>query len=290
MANENQHNKVDLKRRKPVSNFTLQKMETIYIQSQGKSDVAHRHDYFTILLVRKARGNHVIDYQSYPFGEEEVHFVSPGQIHQVLTDAIPDGWVITFSRQFLADNFIPENFISNINLFRQFGETPPLKVEPEIFSQLQNIVFDMQNAIDAGVRYRDRALGALLQLFLIRCSNICTLDFSQFNEEDSDVCLFRDFKKMVEEKYMDWHQVGQYAAAIYLTPKHLSSTVKKVSGQTAKEIIQDRITLEAKRLLRYTALSIKEIAYQLGFAEPLHFSSFIRKQTGMSPTMVRTGP
>ena len=276
----------DLRRRKAAHDFLLQKMETIFNQLEGP-DLPHRHEYFTILLVKNAEGSHIIDYQTYLFGKEEVHFVSPGQIHQVLTSSEPKGWVITFSREFLMENSISEAFISNINLFRQFGETPPLKVDTDIFVQLERIIVDMQTIINKGVRYRQRALGALLQLFLIQCTNSCSLNMDQFNEEDSGVCLFRDFKKMVEEKYMDWHQVNQYADAIHITPKHLSATVKKISGKSAKELIQDRITLEAKRLLRYTSSSIKEIAYRLGFVEPLHFSSYIRKQTGRSPSQLR---
>ncbi|MCB0685113.1 MAG: helix-turn-helix domain-containing protein [Saprospiraceae bacterium] len=277
----------NLKRRKPTNDFFLQEMQVLHRQNQDKPDHPHRHDYFTVILVGKAMGKHVIDYQTYPFGCNEVHFVSPGQIHQVVTTSVPLGWVITFSRDFLMENNIPESFISNINLFRQFGETPPLPVDGEIFDQLRQITREMQEAIAAGARYRNRVLGALLQLFLIHCSNSCSLDAKQLNEEDSGVCMLRAFKQLVEEKFNQWHQVSQYADKIHISSKHLSQTVKKMSGKSAKEFIQDRITLEAKRLLLHTPLSIKEISYQLGFADPLHFSSYIRKQTGLSPSHLR---
>lgn len=277
-----------LRNRKPRTDFSLQKMEEIYRQSGGNVDRAHRHEYFTVILIKKAQGKHVIDYQTYPFASNEVHFVSPGQIHQVNTVKIPSGWVITFSREFLMQNNIPENFISNINLFKQFGETPPLPVDTEIFNQLLRIIKDMQLCLADTGHYRKRALGALLQLFLIQCSNSCSLDSAQLNEEDAAVCIFRDFKKLVEENFTNWHRVTQYASEIHISSKHLSHTVKHLSGKTAKQFIQDRLTLEAKRLLLHTSLNMKEIAYRLGFSEPLHFSGFIRKQTGLSPSRLRT--
>jgi AraC family transcriptional regulator, transcriptional activator of pobA len=277
----------DLKHRKALVDFSIQKMGEMYLTSEGKPDIPHRHDYYTVLLVTEAQGVHIIDYQSYPFADQEVHFVSPGQIHQVHTPSMPRGWVITFSREFLMQNHIPESFISNLNLFRQFGESPPLSIDPGVFRQLEQIVIEMQRNLDEGIRYRQRALGALLQLFLIYCNNGCSLDPTQLNEEDSGVCMLREFRKLVEQKYTEWHQVQQYASEIHISSKHLSHTVKQLTGKPAKEFIQDRITLEAKRLLWYTPLSIKEIAFRLGFDEPLHFSGFIRKQTGLSPTRLR---
>jgi AraC-like DNA-binding protein len=262
-------------------------MGRIYEQTNGNKDVPHRHDYYTVLLVEEANGEHIIDYQTYNFASNQVFFVGPGQVHQVVTPTKPSGWVITFSREFLVENGIPESFISNISLFRQFGEAPPLELDDTSLERLQRIVLDMEEQLALDLHYRNRALGALLQLFLICCNNSCLLDTNQLDEENASVCMLRDFKALVQGHYQEWHKVAQYAAEIHITPKHLSSTVKNLTGKTAKEIIQDRLTLEAKRLLLHTELNIKEIAYQLGFEEPLHFSGFFKKQTGVSPSSFR---
>ena len=73
-------------------------METIYQRSNGQQDAPHRHDYFTVLLVEKAKGFHLIDYQKFSFSNLEVHFVSPGQVHQVALTQSPKGNVITFTK------------------------------------------------------------------------------------------------------------------------------------------------------------------------------------------------
>lgn len=277
-----------MQQRKPQINFNLQKMEDIYKATQGKIDVPHRHDYYTILLVEFAQGTHIVDYQSYVFVGSEVFFISPGQVHQVALNAPPKGWVITFSRDFLIENNIPESFISNINLFRQFGDTPPLSLDDTSLARLKNLTTEMHACLPQSFHYRNRALGALLQLFLIYCNNSCLLDITQLDEESSGVCLLRDFKSLVDNNYQKWHKVGTYASEIPISSKHLSHTVKKLTGKTAKEFIQDRLVLEGKRLLIHTSLTVKQIAYELGFEEPLHFSNFFKKHAQVSPSEFRS--
>ena len=116
--------------------FRLQNMGLIFEQADGQSDIAHRHDYYTLLLIEKAIGTHTIDYTEFPFGLREGHFVSPGQVHQVALSKKPKGKVITFTKGFLIENNIPLSFISNINLFQDFGETPPLKLDASTFKRL----------------------------------------------------------------------------------------------------------------------------------------------------------
>jgi AraC-like DNA-binding protein len=276
-----------LKQRPHHTAFNLQDMGAIHDQFGGRADLPHRHDYFTVLLVENAAGSHLIDYKSYEFREREVHFISPGQVHQVVNTARPSGKVLTFTRGFLAENNIPERFISNISLFREFGECPPLQPDGLTFDKLRLLVQEMETVLQQEIHYRNRALGSLLQLFLIYCSNTCSLNQSQLDEDNRSVCMLRDFKALVEQHFQEWHGVATYAAEMAVSPKHLSHTVKLLTGKAAKSIIDDRVALEARRLLLHTDLSIKEVAYQVGFEEPLHFSGFFKKQTGSSPSDFR---
>lgn len=262
-------------------------MEAIFDEAGGRSDTPHRHDYYTVLFITKAKGYHFIDYKSYEFQDLQVHFVAPGQVHQVELKERPKGHVLTFSRDFLTINAIPDSFISNINLFRPFGEAPPLLLDQTTFDRLVRIISEMETCMPLELKYRIRALGASLQLFLIYCNNSSELNTSQLDEENASVCILRDFKNMVDHKYPDWHKVKDYASELHITSKHLSQTVKNITGKTAKELIQERLMLEAKRLLLHTGMSVKEIAYEVGFEEPLHFSGFFKKIEGDSPSNYR---
>ncbi len=270
--------------------FNLQRMEHIFERESGKVDVPHRHDYYTTIFVDTADGFHNIDYKSYAFGEREVHFVSPGQVHQVMHHNCPKGWVITFSKDFLIKNNIPESFISNINLFQLFGDTPPLKIDQDMFNRLKIIIKEIEACLPLELNYNYRALGALLQVFLIYCNNSKDLNSSQLDEESASVCILRNFKQLINQHYTTWHKVKDYAKEMLISPKHLSQTVKNLTGIVAKDHIQNRILLEAKRYLLHTELSVKEIAYQIGFEEPLHFSAFFKKKEGIAPSKFRTTP
>ena len=276
-----------LKNRKGNVDFRLQRMGDIYDRAGGGTDIAHRHDYYTVLLVENAEGNHFMDYKKFAFDAYEVHFVSPGQVHQVELHSRPKGVVMTFTKSFLIKNNIPENFISNINLFQNFGNTPPLKLDGDTFQKLDNIITEMETCLTLDLNYGSRAAGALLQLFLIYSNNSSELNADQLDEDNAGVCILRDFKKLVEVRYVDWHKVKDYASELHISPKHLSQTVKNLTGKVAKEHIQDRIALEAKRLLFHTSLSVKEIAHEVGFEEPLHFSGFFKKKVGTSPSHFR---
>lgn len=278
-----------MERRKPKSDFHLERMEVLYEKSDGKADDPHRHDYYTVLLVGQAEGRHIIDFTTFPFRDQEVHFVSPGQVHQVDLDTRPLGWFFTFSREFLALNNIPVEFVTNISLFSPFGESPPLKLDELTFSKLIMLVGEMQTCLPLEHSYRNRALGALLQLFLIYCHQSNAFNKDQADNENAGVCILRDFKSLVNDRYREWHQVSDYASHIHITPKHLSQTVKQWTGKTAKALIQDRLLLESKRLLLHTDLSVKEVAHEVGFDEPLHFSGFFKKKAGKSPSAFREG-
>lgn len=262
-------------------------MEDLYNRLEGTTDMPHRHDYYTVLIIQYAEGIHYVDLEAYAFKGSEVHFIAPGQIHQVLLYNEPKGWVITFSRDFLERNFISENFISNLNLFKIFGVFTPLELDVKSFDKLINVVYEMFDCFPDDLKYKDKALGSLLQLFLIYCNNSCTIDVQQLEMDQSGICLYRDFKNMVDNNYKKWHKVKLYADELHITPKHLSVTTKNITGTTAKEMIDNRIILEAKRMLIHSNKNIKEIAYHLGFSEPLYFSAYFKKHTGVTLTQFR---
>jgi len=85
---------------------------------------------------------------------------------------------------------------------------------------------------------------------------------------------------LLEKNYSQWHQVNTYAMQLNITPDYLNNVIKSSIGKTAKELIVQRIIMEAKRLGLHTVLSLKEIAFALGFEDPSHFSKFYKNETG----------
>jgi AraC-like DNA-binding protein len=93
----------------------------------------------------------------------------------------------------------------------------------------------------------------------------------------------------VERDHAVTRRVEDYAAALGYSPRTLTRAASSATGRTAKQYIDDRVLLEAKRLLRHSGLPAKEVADRLGFIDASDFTKFFRLRTGMTPGAFRSG-
>lgn len=100
---------------------------------------------------------------------------------------------------------------------------------------------------------------------------------------------YEEFMGLVSENFMTHKNVAFYAEKMYMTPKYLTTLVKNVSGRTATDWIDSFVVLEAKNLLKYSDLTVKEIGYRLHFQSIPSFHKFFKAQTGMTPNEYRAG-
>ena len=264
--------------------FGISRMEDIYTKRGGAVDEPHRHNYYTVLIVNKAKGQHKIDFNTYELGNKQIFFVAPGQVHQVIETEKSIGFAMTFSNQFLIENSIPISFIESLKLFQNYGQSPPLTPDQQQFDAIENFANQIFNLFHSDAHMKSLSIGSFLKLLLIECNNICSINPIESDVDTSGDNLIRAFRKAVDDDYKKEHSTTYYANGLYITPDHLNRTVKAKIGKTAKEYIQARIITEAKRLLYFTDLTNKEIAYELGFNEPANFSAFFKKHTQLSPS------
>jgi len=267
--------------------FGISRMEDIYDKHQGRPDAPHRHDYYTVLLVKQARGRHLLDFTEYELKGTQVYFIAPGQVHQVIETERSSGFAIVFSNQFLVENNIPLQFIEDLNLFNDYLDQPPLPLSKEEFEKLAAYSEEMLVLFRSPLKFNSQALGAYLKLFFIHCNNLCSLDINDLARKHGASGLLKLFKVLLNQHYASWHSAAEYADALHVSADHLNRVVKSLVGRTVKEMIQSRITIAAKRLLYFSDLSAKEIGYRLGFSEPANFSSFFKNCTGISPSNFR---
>ncbi|MCB0838457.1 MAG: helix-turn-helix domain-containing protein [Bacteroidetes bacterium] len=268
--------------------FDIKRMEDIFAQHQGQPDEPHRHDYYTLILVKKAKGKHLIDFHEFELREQQIYFISPGQVHQIIEEQPSVGCVMTFSPQFMLENGIHKTFIEALHLFQDFGFAPPLEINEEELAAFTALTDQMFDYTHSRQKLKYHAVGALLKLFLIKCNNLCSLAGEENTQQvQASVTLLKNFKDLIEREFRHWHKVSQYAEALNVTSDYLNASVKSLTGKSAKEHIQSRITVEAKRLLIFSGLTTKEIAFELGFSEPGNFSQFFKKCVGEAPSGFR---
>jgi AraC-like DNA-binding protein len=263
--------------------FVIKTMEEIDESLGGIADNPHTHNYYTVIWPVNATGKHIIDFKEYPILPDHIFFVSPGQVHQIISNRKPVGYVILFSPEFLEKNSIRNEFIADLKLFQKSDETPPLPVSDKMASTLKIFAEQMLTAFHSHNDMFLETIGAYLKLFLIECNGHCSLNpgTNLQNIEVSKV-LVKNFKALVEKNFNKRHQVKYYAESLNITPNYLNEVIKAALNIPAKDFLQNRLILEAKRMVVFTSKSAKEIGFELGFEDPSHFSKFFRSNTGQS--------
>ncbi len=126
-------------------------------------------------------------------------------------------------------------------------------------------------------------LRVLLKRLIIKSVRLLKNTLVDPNMNQTKIDAIRQFNLLVEEHFREKHKVADYASLLNKSPKTLSNLFAKYNNILPLQVINNRIILEAKKLLLYSEKSSKEIAYNLGFTEASHFSKFFKNQTGSSP-------
>lgn len=135
---------------------------------------------------------------------------------------------------------------------------------------------------------KDNIQGEMLQMLLKRFIIICTrmakeqLILKELN--DTQIETIRQFNFLVDMHFRTKKKVKDYAELLHKSPKTLSNLFANYNQKSPQLIIQERVVLEAKRLLHYTDKQTQEIAFELGFDDPAHFSKYFKKIAHISPT------
>lgn len=268
--------------------FAIRSTKDVMAMFGNNTDKPHRHDYYTVLWSHNNAGKHIVDYREFELKPNDIFFVSPGQVHQVIHNENPDGTVILFTCDFLSKNYISESFITNLNLFSEIDSTPPIKISDQSAVLMKDLIDKMRLAILTDDQFKNDTIGAYLKLFLIECNKYAHIAKSENPQTiQSGKVILKNFKDLLEINFSLWMKVSDYATELNISSDYLNEVIKTTTGKTAKELIQQRIVLEAKRLGLHTDLSSKEIAYRLGFSDPSHFSKFFKNCEGESFTVFR---
>jgi len=255
-----------------------------YAQETGFISAPHTHDQVELFYFLAGEGIHYIDFLPYPIRQHSVFLVSQHQVHYIQAPAYSHnvGYVITLD-PLLLDLFDPDFR----QMFGSFTQRPTYYLSDET-ADLLKAAFQQ---FDHEIRTNSPKKGFLLKLFT---ELILTYTF-RANQQSSSANLitnkfqeqFQRFTGLLEQNFRQNHSAHYYAEQLSVTAKQLNRTCQKAYNQTTLTLIHQRVSLEAKRLLFYTAEPVKEIAYQLGFQDPAHFTNFFRRHTALSPESFR---
>ena len=252
----------------------LYRMPEFFQQLKGvETDTMHLHGFYEIIWFQKGSGTHYVDFNQYAIAPGTIFFISPGQIHSFDTKHDQEGYVLKICAE----------------LFDDFVSLSCVTVQDKDSAALEMLIGAMQEELkkEDSLGHRE-ALHALVKLFVIMVRrSYAEINPSAPNPHKVSYKAFLNFRKLIEENYCRLHTVKDYAALLNVSSKTLTLYVNECSKYSPLELINNRIILEAKRLLRYSVLSVKEIAFRLGFEDPSYFAKFFKRLVKQSPADYR---
>jgi AraC family transcriptional regulator, transcriptional activator of pobA len=241
----------------------------------------HRHDYHELLWLADGEGEQLVDGHAMTIVPGTVTVVARGQVHQFrharvrrgallrITDAAlagrDDGWLIGAAGRVIAvPDGAGERLAAVLDALRAETVAPPDPRSAALIRHLTATVLLWLERWDAAARAERPAVA-----------------------DDADVALRRRFLERLERDYVAHHDAAHYADALAVPQAALSRALAAATGRGTKELIVERVMTEAMRLLRFTDKSVGEVAYAVGYGDPLYFSRAFKRYAGRAPQAYR---
>lgn len=248
--------------------------------------VPHRKDYYLIAFVRRGGNRQWIDFTPYPLKENTIYFTGPGQI--IVKEGFEQLWStgIAFTTEFL---LLQENAsLRHLPLISNPRNGHELLLSEADILFVEDLLAKLNAEYQSPSEWQSAMLSAYLTVLLTYLSRLYTDQFPA-DTINTDKGLVKAFQEKIEECFRELYEVGDYAGILHISAGHLSEVIKMQSGRPAIKHIHERRILEAKRMLFHTSMSLKEIAFDLGFAEHSYFNRFFKRETGITPSQYRSG-
>ncbi|PLK43954.1 helix-turn-helix domain-containing protein [Emticicia sp. TH156] len=250
------------------------------LQLSEEAEHSHRHDFHFFILQKNGTLDFEIDFEKYNIKKPSVFYVAPNQVHRVLRAEKINYYVLAISNENLNTEYM--------KLLQEISPAKPLTLNTKDFSLLSkavllcNELFEKKNNI------------LYLPLLKDSCNTLVGLIISQYleNTKQTDTLsrfeiTTKAFTLALEKDFVKNKRPSQYAQQLNISVPYLNECVKKATGLSVTFHVQQRIILEAKRLLYHSSKSVKEISAELGYEDYAYFSRLFTKVTGMTALAFR---
>lgn len=291
----------------PINSFTLAELidlageqrqglmrECITASSDSQMQVFRfpcRIDAFIIGVGTEGETSVSFNLHEFRLKKDSMFIFTPKNILQVNSQQYFKADVIAISPDFMRR--INIDIKNMMPLFLKFVENPTLALTPEESRSMRGMIaqieretrgpethfsFDIVSGLIAATIYK---VGDIMYHYLAEHPE------GQNNSHNRAEEYFKQFTHLLGEHFREERSVGFYASQLCITPKYLTTLIKRISGQSVSEWIDNYVILEAKTLLKYSTMSIQEIAYYLNFPNQSFFGSYFKRNTGMSPSQYK---
>jgi AraC family transcriptional activator of pobA len=236
----------------------------------------HRHDYHELIWTRRGQGHHLIDGEPTEVEPNTVTLIGRGQVHVFERASGLYGAVVRFGEELLHGDVTAP-------LLGVRGVPVPDGDVPRLEAAIDALAAEARRPADAHSLDVEAHLLSVLLLWVERWYAGTRGE----RHEPAELALYRRFARLLERDYARHHDTRHYADALGVPQAALSKALTHVTGRGTKELITDRRMLEAARLLRFSDLTVGEVAYRAGFGDQLYFSRAFKRHYGEPPIAYR---
>ena len=290
----------------PINSFTLAELidlageqrqglmrECITASSDSQMQVFRfpcRIDAFIIGVGTEGETSVSFNLHEFRLKKDSMFIFTPKNILQVNSQQYFKADVIAISPDFMRR--INIDIKNMMPLFLKFVENPTLPLTPEESRSMRGMIAQIERETRGPeTHFSFDIVSGLIAATIYKVGDIMYHYLAEHPEEQNNSHnraeeYFKQFTHLLGEHFREERSVGFYARQLCITPKYLTTLIKRISGQSVSEWIDNYVILEAKTLLKYT-MSIQEIAYYLNFPNQSFFGSYFKRNTGMSPSQYK---
>jgi len=270
-----------------LQEFEIVDITELYKEFKDILTTRHRTAFYHIIWFQNGNPTHLVDFNPIKIKTNTLLFLNKDTVQRFDSKTTFSGKAILFTDSFFCKTETDTKFLRSTILFNDLFSVSHIQIQKEskLFTNLLQLMVDeLQNSEDDS---QSDILQNLLHNFLLYSERERRKQDFTIIKKSSDLDYVMLFKDLLEKSYKSQKQVNYYAKQIIITEKRLNQATTKVLGKTPKEIIDDRIILEAKRILAHTNESVKEISFKLGFEEPTNFIKYFKKHSFTTPIEFR---
>lgn len=291
----------------PINSFTLAELidlageqrqglmrECITASSDSQIQVFRfpcRIDAFIIGVGTEGETSVSFNLHEFRLKKDSMFIFTPKNILQVNSQQYFKADVIAISPDFMRR--INIDIKNMMPLFLKFVENPTLALTPEESRSMRGMIAQIERETRGPeTHFSFDIVSGLIAATIYKVGDIMYHYLAEHPEEQNNSHnraeeYFKQFTHLLGEHFREERSVGFYARQLCITPKYLTTLIKRISGQSVSEWIDNYVILEAKTLLKYSTMSIQEIAYYLNFPNQSFFGSYFKRNTGMSPSQYK---
>lgn len=247
---------------------------------------AHRHNYYELFVFEKGGGNHLIDFDQFEVLDYSAHIVPPGSVHLLKRGPQTNGYVLLFSRDFYGLYISQKEFVKKEFFLSIFNKQPDIAFSQSLYADIAQTAEQIKKEQQNQNPFTQDLVRAHLNIIILKLQ--AHFETVKHKHKQKLPTKSLAFLKLLDEQFAEQKQVSFYAQQLELHPDKLNLICKSELGKKASELIKNRICLEVKRLLIHSNLSIKEIAYFLGFEDTAYFSRYVKTNLGATPKVLKT--